>query len=141
VLAQFYWKKDFEFVGSQPGFEDQIAGTNAAVVIGNRTFAMNGKFKYEYDLGEEWKKFTGLPFVFAAWVTSAGKTDIAFENELNHALQWGILHTNDALEKEPAEYPANLDPKDYLLNKISYSLDSGKLKALDLFLDYLKKLS
>ena len=44
---------------------------NAALYIGDvalrKTFAEG---RYLYDLGAEWKDWTGLPFVFAAWQTS-----------------------------------------------------------------------
>ncbi|MBK7669113.1 MAG: hypothetical protein IPJ32_18285 [Sphingobacteriaceae bacterium] len=41
VLNKFYWKQNFEFKDAKPGYEQNISGTNAAVVIGDRTFALN----------------------------------------------------------------------------------------------------
>lgn len=141
VLNKFFWKKDIEFVEARPGFESAIRDRNAAVVIGDRTFSLNGTFRYEYDLAEEWKKFTGLPFVFAAWVSAGSAVDTDFENELNSVLQWGIVRTETALEHSGAQLPAHFDPRDYLQNKISYPLDSKKREALKLFLDYISRLS
>jgi chorismate dehydratase len=141
VLAKFSWKKNVEFTEAKPGFEEQVKGASAAVVIGDRTFKLNGKFKFEYDLAEEWKKFTGLPFVFAAWVSTSEAVNAAFENELNSALQWGILHTEEALNNSSIEFPANFDPRDYLQNKISYPFDAKKMEALKLFLKYMAQLS
>jgi len=66
VLTKFFWKLAVEFVDAKPGFENAIQNNHAAVVIGDRTFALNGKYAYEFDLAEEWKQFTQLPFVFAA---------------------------------------------------------------------------
>lgn len=139
VLAKFFWKTDAQFIDGKPGFENKISDTNAGVVIGDRTFSLNGGFTYEYDLAEEWKKFTGLPFVFAAWVATQA-VDPVFENELNTALKSGIANTAQALIKEENNFPSTFDPRDYLEKKISYGLDARKAEALNLFLDYIKKL-
>lgn len=139
VLNKNFWKKNFEYKDAKPGYEQNIKGTNAAVVIGDRTFSLNGKFKFEYDLAEEWKKFTGLPFVFAAWVSTVEiKKD--FIEEFNKALKFGIENTSAAIQQSTIQQSNHFDPEDYLLNKISYDLNSEKRKALELFLDYIKKL-
>lgn len=140
VLNKFYWKQDFEFKDARPGYEQDIKDSNAAVVIGDRTFALNGTFKHEYDLAEEWKKMTGLPFVFAAWVTTSD-INSEFISEFNEVLKEGIKNTKKAIEESDFKYPENFNAADYLKNKISYDLDSEKKKALNLFLNYIGKLN
>src|SRR2546428_7374019 len=41
----------------------------AVLVIGDAALALaaRGTYPYRYDLGEEWKRWTGEPFVFAVW--------------------------------------------------------------------------
>jgi chorismate dehydratase len=41
----------------------------AVLVIGDAALALaaRGTYPHRYDLGEEWKRWTGLPFVFAVW--------------------------------------------------------------------------
>lgn len=48
---------------------DIPGGVKGALVIGDAALLhdWHGQFPYVYDLGEEWKKMTGLPFVFAVW--------------------------------------------------------------------------
>lgn len=139
VLNKFYWKQNFEFKDAKPGYEQNINGTNAAVVIGDRTFALNGTFEYEFDLAEEWKKMTGLPFVFAAWVTTS-EIDENFVNEFNKVLENGIKHIEEAIKESQIVHPKNFDASDYLSNKISYNLDDKKREALQLFLKYISEL-
>ncbi|MBP7807876.1 MAG: menaquinone biosynthesis protein [Bacteroidia bacterium] len=139
VLNKFYWKQNFEFKDAKPGYEQNITGTNAAVVIGDRTFALNGTFKYEFDLAEEWKKMTGLPFVFAAWVTTS-EINKDFVNEFDKVLENGINHISEAIKESQITHPKNFDPSDYLSNKISYKLDDKKKEALQLFLKYMSQL-
>lgn len=139
VLNRFYWKQNFEYKDAKPGYEQNISGTNAAVVIGDRTFSLNGTFKYEFDLAEEWKKMTGLPFVFAAWVTTS-EIDPEFVHEFNETLLHGITNTKKAIEGSNIQHPINFNALDYLTKKISYGLDNSKQEALQLFLKYSSQL-
>ncbi|MEO6303363.1 MAG: menaquinone biosynthesis protein [Bacteroidia bacterium] len=140
VLFKFFWKINVPYSDAKPGFENEITGAHAAVVIGDRTFSLNGKYKYEYDLADEWKKFTGLPFVFAAWV-STEKLSEPFIKEFNSALKQGV---DNILKAVDDDYNVkNLSKEktiEYLSNRIDYNLDADKKKALNLFLDYIKKL-
>ena len=140
VLAKFFWKINVDYVDAKPGFEENVSGSSANVVIGDRTFKLNGKFKYEHDLAEEWKKFTGLPFVFAAWV-STEKQDDAFISEFNSVLKYGVDHCAEAVEelKSTLSLPAD-KALFYLTKRIDYNLDENKRKALSLFLDYIRQL-
>ena len=69
VLNKHYWKMPFTFINATIGFEQNIQGTTAAVIIGDRTFGIQNQYPYQYDLAEEWKKYTNLPFVFACWAS------------------------------------------------------------------------
>jgi len=140
VLVKFFWKFKVDYLEAKPGFENEIAGNNAAVVIGDRTFNLNGHYAYEFDLADEWKTFTGLPFVFAAWV-STEKLPEDFIAEFNAVLKHGVDNTLTAIDDD--YNVKNLSKEktiEYLTQRINYNLDSAKLKALDLFLDYIKQL-
>lgn len=140
VLFKFFWKTKVRFSETTPGYEKLIEGTKAMVVIGDRTFSMNDKFPYEYDLSEEWQKFTGLPFVFAVWL-SVEKIPAEFINEFNAVLKFGLEHIDLALDQEslPSDIP-RAQLKEYLENNIDYNFDDQKRKALSVFLDYLKNI-
>lgn len=135
VLNKHFWKKNIEFVNGTEGFETQIKDTTGAVIIGDRTFGLTG-YAYEYDLSEEWKKYTGLPFVFACWVSN-NVLDASFIENFNKTLAHGISHIDDAIADKPIHIKG-FDPTDYLKNKISYTLDEDKKKGLELFLELMK---
>jgi chorismate dehydratase len=138
ILFRRHWKSQPEFVAASKGFEKTIGGTTAGVVIGDRTFSLNGKFSYESDLAEEWKKLTGLPFVFAAWV-SRRPLDPAFIANFNAVLKHGVDNIPAAVKD--GGFPGELDTatvEDYLTNKIDYVLDERKKEALAVFLGWLK---
>lgn len=133
ILLKEYWKIDPILYSSEVGFERKIYGNHAALVIGDRAFELNSKHKYIYDLPLYWKEMTGLPFVFAAWV-STKKLDKNFIKDFNYALKEGLNNIEIALNEEGSNYINCKNYKDYLNNKISYHLDSQKLKGMHLFL-------
>jgi chorismate dehydratase len=131
VLLKFYWKQEVEFT------TDINAKTDAIVLIGDRTFGKKTDYQFAYDMGEEWMRFTGLPFVYAAWV--ANKTiPQSFIDEFNEALAFGLGQRAELLKDLPDRDDFDLD--DYLFHKLDFDLTDKKREALDLFLSYIAKL-
>ncbi len=61
-------------------------------------------YRYAYDLGGEWKAWTGLPFVFAVWVaqrTSPVAEALSVHANLIASRNWGLEHL-DALAAQAA---------------------------------------
>lgn len=133
LLAEKYWKVNPTYLKAEPGFETEIQGKTAGVIIGDRTFHLPKNFNYTYDLSEEWMNWQNLPFVFAAWVSNK-KLENSFIELFNRVLAEGVNHIHEAI----AQYDLGLIPKesqaDYLNNNISYFLDEEKKKGLELFL-------
>jgi chorismate dehydratase len=135
VLNKHFWKKDIQFINATEGFEKHISETTGAVIIGDRTFGLTS-YPYQYDLAEEWQKFTGLPFVFACWVSNVPLEE-SFINEFNKTLAFGVDHIEEAVIEKP-NHALGDKALDYLKNKISYHLDADKRKALEKFLELMK---
>jgi len=148
VLMQFYWRKDVQYIQGYKGFENEM-NADAMVVIGDRTFDLNGKFPYEYDLASEWYKFTNKPFVFAAWITNYQLTNEQIEN-LNEAMQQGLDNIDKVIE-DASRNPLILKNytiqqkyeiiKNYLKNRIFYHFTPDRLEALQMFIEYVKQLN
>ena len=133
LLLKDYWNFNPVFINEEVGFEDKIKGKHAALVIGDRAFTMNLRYKFIYDLSAIWTEMTGLPFVFAAWVSNS-QLPQDFINSFNKAIEKGLTNIDKALALEGDSYPNCKNPEDYLNNKISYNLDSQKKKGMELFL-------
>lgn len=132
ILLKEYWRLDPELKNLPVGSEARISGKDAALVIGDRAFGLNQKHKYVYDLSDIWRKMTGLPFVFAAWIANK-KLPEDFILEFNRCLENGLKNIDKALE-EDCNYSCSERNKDYLNNKISYILDVEKWRGMNLFL-------
>jgi chorismate dehydratase len=141
ILVQEFWHYNIDFKLGNAGFEGtDIKNHTAAIVIGDKAFIVEKKYKYTYDLAEVWKKFTGLPFVFACWVTNC-KLEKSFVNRFEEAIHYGITHISDAaLTAKFNGLNCLSDIEDYLRNNMSYTLDEKKKEAMQLFLKMMKKL-
>ena len=133
ILLKEYWKKNVVFEDAKEDFIDHINGTTAAVVIGDRALQLTHHSKYVYDLGLAWKSFTGMPFVFAAWIANK-PLDEAFLDAFNRANAYGIKHMEEVLaEVSFVDY----DLKKYYTKNISYELTDQKREALQKFISML----
>lgn len=131
-LVKNYWKIDVELIhATDESFIDLIKEETAGLVIGDRALQQRGKTKYIYDLAGEWKAATGLPFVFAAWISTKPLPE-NFIIEFDKANEFGLHHLNEVI----AQCPQNIyDLKKYYSHNLSYQLDEEKRKGLKLFLE------
>ena len=132
LLGKFYSLK-VEFIPSAPRPEEMLRQADAALVIGDPAFTYRGSAQV-YDLATEWKKFTGLPFVFAFWAGNADKNLSLYRKDFVESREFGLAHVDDIA----AEYALKLhtDPADvkvYLTENIDYSLDEENCRGLRLF--------
>jgi len=133
ILCREYWIISPKLRNSEKGFEDKIKGKTAALIIGDRAFSANSQYKYVYDLSEIWKEMTGLPFVFACWISNKD-IDKNFLSEFNSALKFGLSEIDKSVEVEKHNFPYCKNTNDYLNNKISYILDKDKREGMKMFL-------
>jgi chorismate dehydratase len=145
VLMKYYWKKEVRYIQGTQGFERQL-NEDAMVVIGDRTFELNGTFPYEYDLAEEWFKYYGKPFVFAAWISNV-ILDNDKINTLNQIFEYGVSHIDEVVEDAIYSISflreTDINTKrsfilSYLKNNIQYQLTENRKESIKHFLYLLK---
>ncbi|MEO6316417.1 MAG: menaquinone biosynthesis protein [Chitinophagaceae bacterium] len=136
ILLKEYWKVNPLLTDAKADFRQHIKGSTAGLVIGDRAFEQRKVSPFVYDLGSAWKDLTGLPFVFAAWISNK-KLDDDFIAAFNTATGAGMLAIDEIVAQVP--YPL-FDLKKYFTQYISYTLDERKLKGLNLFLEKLAAL-
>ena len=133
VLVKDFWKINVDLVSSTAGFEERINGNTAGLVIGDRAFIQRKKRKYIYDLGSAWVEMTGLPFVFAAWISNKKLPD-EFVEKFNKATAEGFNHLPEIIAANPYQH---YDLNTYYKQNISFNLDEEKRRGLE---EYLRRL-
>jgi chorismate dehydratase len=136
ILADQYWKIKPRWNNLNPGQSEHPGKLTSIVAIGDKTFELVKEYKYAYDLAGEWFRFTGLPFVFAVWL-SKKKLPVIFKDQLNEALSFGLQHKAESLEFFKDKLPACGDCLSYLEDNISFLFDEEKKKGMELFLKYI----
>ena len=132
ILFKHYWKKEVEFLTATEGYMDHINGTTAGIIIGDRALVNLDKFEHIYDLGLAWKAYSGLPFVFAAWVSNKS-IPLEFMEAFDTANGYGLSHLEDVIALIPANEQV-YDLHKYYTKNISYSMTDEKKKGLESFL-------
>ncbi len=115
---------------AEAGDLDTLAGLphEAVLVIGDAALLLAARqaYAWRYDLGEEWKRWTGLPFVFAVWAARR-ETDPGGARRIHRALlasrDWGLAHlellaraASEATRVPVADCRAYLGGLDYALS-------------------------
>jgi len=137
ILLKKHWRVSPILVNAEEGFEENITGTTAGLVIGDRALMQRKRSRYIYDLGTGWKEMTGLPFVFAVWAANK-KLPAGFAESFNTVTEEGVKNINTIIKSTTfTEY----DLHTYYTTNINYELDDLKKKSIDLFLNMLDKLT
>lgn len=135
ILLKEYWKKEVELVdASGEDYRSQIRGTTAGVVIGDRALEQRLRSTYIYDLGEAWKEFTGLPFVFAAWIANKQLPN-DFQVQFNEANKEGLQHIQEVVTANPF---TAFDLQEYYTKCIRYQMNKEMQDGMSLFLKKLE---
>jgi len=141
VLAKNFWKKEYNWVSTSESFDFKKIGPKEAVVlIGDQCFEYENFYLQRIDLALEWKKFTGLPFVFACWVSNR-KLSKDFMAEFNEALEMGVSDIDAVVEKMGQSGIITGEVlKSYLSSNIDYIFDAEKKRGMNRFIELLKTL-
>ena len=138
ILFGHFYGRNVSYRSAPPMLEEMLESNDAALIIGDPAMLINRSALYVYDLAEEWRKHTDLPFVFAFWAIRAdsahwfgsGSDKIDFSEAklegLNHADELASSYSDSlGLPRE--------DLFSYLTEAISYHLDEESLRGLSLF--------
>ncbi|MBV9145405.1 MAG: menaquinone biosynthesis protein [Acidobacteria bacterium] len=145
ILFAKYWRQEVRYVSAEPDLIRMLSICDAALLIGDPALQVDRSRYVTWDLGEEWRAFTGKPFVFAFWAARAACAD---ERELSDAAQV-FRESRDQGLHHIAEIAAVWAPKlrlskqeiaRYLEGNIHYFLDQENLAGMQLFFRYATEL-
>ena len=133
--------------GVHPSYEvvdDALAAARAgrpALIIGDDALAARAVCAPAciHDLGEAWRAWTGLPFVFAVWavrrdVLAARPADVAaLADVLAKSRAWGKQHREAVIDAAIARRPFHRGLYADYFTRLSYTLDDRALRGLEHF--------
>jgi len=119
--------------------ESAAHGTTGALVIGDAGFSVAERYPQVYDLGGEWKRLSGLPFVYAIWAGRPGAVDDAGIALLRESLRLGLAARAEIARAWAAAHggaPAFYER--YLVDNIQYRLGAEEISGAGAFLERLR---
>jgi chorismate dehydratase len=111
------------------------ARTDAVLLIGDRAMHSPAEpFASTWDLGEEWLRWTGLPFVFAVWAAKGGTELGHVEEALRRARDLGIERAQEIARREsPILEISEATAYHYLTKNLHFRLGPAERSGLRLF--------
>jgi len=115
--------------------ERDVHGATGTVVIGDRALELRARYPHVVDLGEAWKRWTGLPFVFAGWIAQRGVLDESLVDMLERSLEHGLSARREISHLWASQHGG--DPvvvQHYLTHHMRYRLEDAHRAGLAEFL-------
>lgn len=153
ILFRRFLGKDPRVAAHAPELEAMLEGHDAALLIGDPALlALERKGEIErrmgqriewHDLAEEWRRWTGLPWVAAVWAVreeallESGMTAAELAGDLQRSRDQGLAHREDLVrEWTPRIAVPAATIRAYLTENIHYRLDEECLTAIAAFRGY-----
>jgi chorismate dehydratase len=146
VLFAKFWGGHREFAPHPPDVKEMLKSHDAALLIGDSALqiSLHDSPYHLYDLGHDWKRLTGKPFVFAFWAVRLDSLqrhsedlDLAriFQQSRDHGLEPANIAVL-ANEWAPRLGLTEAEVITYLTENIHYTLDRENHAGLQLFLQH-----
>lgn len=148
VLCEQHYHVHPEWQPMPPDLDTMLTATAGALMIGDKALVEatlrrhigSRGLPYFFDLGDEWLKLSGLPFVFAVWVVrrdrAAAVRQAGIVPALQAAKQLNLQHIDELAQRYAPRLgvPAGVCAK--YLRDLRYDLTHTDLDGLFMFLRY-----
>lgn len=150
LLFENVWKVRPQFVPANAEISDverfgeadhdaRLVIGDAALLVGSRLQAhraVPAGYQHMYDLGAEWKHWTGLPFVFAVWVaqrTTPVSAGLGVHATLIESRDWGLQHLQTLADQASSATGVDQQTCQEYLSGLDYGLSYHHLAGLTEF--------
>ena len=123
-------------VNHAPDLHAMLDRADAALLIGDNGMLADGKGLRVLDLGEGWRRLTGKPFTYAAWIGPPKSVTREMCKTLIVAKEYGMTRLEEIAREEAIRLSCPVSVcRDYLTNVMDYDLEDEHHEALALFHD------
>lgn len=141
VLFTRRWGANPDYVAAPPDLGAMLQRADAALLIGDKGMLARSEGLVVADLGEEWYRWTGLPFVWALWLGRKENITPTLVEALLGARQWGLEHIDQVIHNEQLRLGAKEELiRHYLCEVMQYEMTPAHEEALKRFAEECKRL-
>ncbi len=140
ILYDEFWEHTPDFLSYTPPIEDGLKIADAVFSIGDPTLEFSKDGLLNFDLGEIWRDYCGLSFVYALWITRAGLNPEELAAPFNDAAQSGLDNLDEISERCSRKSSLSVDFfKDYYTRCIYYHPGTREMEGMRFFFDRARK--
>jgi chorismate dehydratase len=126
---------DLHAAAADEGHTTAARANAARLLIGDKVVCEEPRdLPYQLDLGEAWRHWTGLPFVFAAWMARPGIDLGDLPARLEQAKRTGLAHLDEIITRHarPRGWPVDVARR-YLTEHLQFDITDRHLEAIRRF--------
>ena len=135
-LLKLLLLKKYERDFSELEFVAEMSKADTILQIGDKALERS-HFGNSTDLGAEWQELTGLPFVYACWMSRVPVTADLLA-QLHNAKMTGLQNLQEIALRQTKIAPE--DALSYLTQNIQYDVEGPELVGLKMFFDWIVEL-
>ncbi|MBN2134435.1 MAG: menaquinone biosynthesis protein [Acidobacteria bacterium] len=137
ILCRELYNISPDFIEMEPSLPKMLKKADAALLIGDNALYSDINGFVVRDLGSDWTKMTGYPFVYAIWSGPLGKIKSDYLDSFNKSMKTGVLNLSkiarDYAESNKGTYKKNLS---YLKENIKFNFGLRAQQGLIEFYRY-----
>ena len=120
-----------ECVSRPPEIEAMMDEADAALVIGDPALQVSAASYCILDLAAEWRRLTGLPFVFAVWAVRSNVEVDGLASVFTRSLEQGMKNLDSLISEAAEDIGLSSDElREYLTVNLSFELGHDELAGL-----------
>jgi len=148
IICRKFYDLSCTYVQTSEPFDRAIESRAAYLLIGDDALSQASRRTdlHIYDLGQLWKKHTGLPFTYALWLvrkeswTTKGNLILTFKQDLDRAKVHALSDLRGLAEVSPLRGMLSVDRLVSYWQGISYNFGEAHKKGFELFRGYSEEL-
>lgn len=136
ILCACRWGIAPKLIAAEPHLREMLFRADAALVIGDPALTIDADADglVKIDLGSEWQRLTGLPFVYAMWSGRDGACGPQHVAELNAARERGVADIPAIAAAEARGVRLREEQaRRYLSDNLKYGLGEAEIAGLRRF--------
>ncbi len=141
VLLQEQYGHEVDLRRMEPNVGEMLGCADAALLIGDPCLAATDvEVAHKVDLGAVWDSFTGLPFVYAAWVSATREPPAGLVETLLEAKREGVNSIGE-IAKRKARHTglSQAEIERYLRVDLNYDLTPAHIDGIRAFADLCRR--
>lgn len=140
MMMEEYWAIHPHYLHFTPPLSQGLQIADAALTIGDSTLKETNSNIQCVDLGKAWQEWTGLPFVYAVWITREGIDPLQYAKAFHRAKDLGMQNLDEVIRRSRKVVERSEKFfREYFTEHVYYELNERERIGMALFFEKARK--